>query len=93
MLNPFRPPSPPRLITEVWGIPSPIDTVFTRCNCEGKTFFFKVTEILLEKKDAVAPVLMHLNLQFGNYESLKSNFILFIICLSKFNQVSMLPYT
>nr|XP_048286971.1 proteoglycan 4 isoform X3 [Myodes glareolus] len=41
MLNPFRPPSPPRLITEVWGIPSPIDTVFTRCNCEGKTFFFK----------------------------------------------------
>nr|XP_013013319.1 proteoglycan 4 [Cavia porcellus] len=27
--------------TEVWGIPSPIDTVFTRCNCEGKTFFFK----------------------------------------------------
>ncbi|ERE72771.1 proteoglycan 4-like protein [Cricetulus griseus] len=41
MLNPFRPPSPPRRITEVWGIPSPIDTVFTRCNCEGKTFFFK----------------------------------------------------
>uniref|UniRef100_H0WAV1 SMB domain-containing protein n=1 Tax=Cavia porcellus TaxID=10141 RepID=H0WAV1_CAVPO len=28
-------------VTEVWGIPSPIDTVFTRCNCEGKTFFFK----------------------------------------------------
>uniref|UniRef100_G3UFP8 Proteoglycan 4 n=1 Tax=Loxodonta africana TaxID=9785 RepID=G3UFP8_LOXAF len=41
MLSPFRPPSPPRRITEVWGIPSPIDTVFTRCNCEGKTFFFK----------------------------------------------------
>ncbi|XP_028730571.2 proteoglycan 4 isoform X2 [Peromyscus leucopus] len=41
LLNPFRPPSPPRRITEVWGIPSPIDTVFTRCNCEGKTFFFK----------------------------------------------------
>ncbi|KAG8556203.1 hypothetical protein GDO81_017964 [Engystomops pustulosus] len=31
----------PRKITEVWGIPSPIDTVFTRCNCGGKTFFFK----------------------------------------------------
>ncbi|MBN3302378.1 PRG4 protein, partial [Amia calva] len=30
-----------RLITDVWGIPSPIDTVFTRCNCQGKTFFFK----------------------------------------------------
>nr|XP_020748361.1 proteoglycan 4 isoform X4 [Odocoileus virginianus texanus] len=41
MLSPFSPPSPPRRITEVWGIPSPIDTVFTRCNCEGKTFFFK----------------------------------------------------
>ncbi|KAB0395839.1 hypothetical protein E2I00_014645, partial [Balaenoptera physalus] len=41
MLNAFSPPSPPRRITEVWGIPSPIDTVFTRCNCEGKTFFFK----------------------------------------------------
>ncbi|GCC29771.1 hypothetical protein chiPu_0008213 [Chiloscyllium punctatum] len=31
----------PRRISEVWGIPSPIDTVFTRCNCNGKTFFFK----------------------------------------------------
>lgn len=41
LLNPRSPPSPPRRITEVWGIPSPIDTVFTRCNCEGKTFFFK----------------------------------------------------
>lgn len=41
MLRPFSPPSPPRRITEVWGIPSPIDTAFTRCNCEGKTYFFK----------------------------------------------------
>ncbi|XP_067846586.1 proteoglycan 4b [Heptranchias perlo] len=31
----------PRRISDVWGIPSPIDTVFTRCNCNGKTFFFK----------------------------------------------------
>ncbi|KAK6484713.1 proteoglycan 4-like [Huso huso] len=31
----------PRRITDVWGIPSPIDSVFTRCNCQGKTFFFK----------------------------------------------------
>ncbi|XP_048458030.1 proteoglycan 4-like [Rhincodon typus] len=31
----------PQRISEVWGIPSPIDTVFTRCNCNGKTFFFK----------------------------------------------------
>ncbi|XP_041127248.1 proteoglycan 4-like isoform X2 [Polyodon spathula] len=34
----------PRRITDVWGIPSPIDSVFTRCNCQGKTFFFKGTE-------------------------------------------------
>ncbi|XP_038138338.1 proteoglycan 4b isoform X1 [Cyprinodon tularosa] len=36
-----RVPSPPRGITEVWGVPSPIDTVFTRCNCQGKTYIFK----------------------------------------------------
>lgn len=29
-------------ITQVWGVPSPIDTVFTRCNCQGKTYIFKV---------------------------------------------------
>uniref|UniRef100_W5M012 Proteoglycan 4a n=1 Tax=Lepisosteus oculatus TaxID=7918 RepID=W5M012_LEPOC len=34
----------PRRITEEWGIPSPIDTVFTRCNCQGKTFIFKANE-------------------------------------------------
>ncbi|TKS74330.1 Proteoglycan 4 [Collichthys lucidus] len=36
-----RVPSPAREITQVWGIPSPIDTVFTRCNCQGKTYIFK----------------------------------------------------
>uniref|UniRef100_H9G5L5 SMB domain-containing protein n=1 Tax=Anolis carolinensis TaxID=28377 RepID=H9G5L5_ANOCA len=42
LLNGTTPPTPsPRRITEVWGIPSPIDTVFSRCNCDGKTFFFK----------------------------------------------------
>ncbi|KAJ1172191.1 hypothetical protein NDU88_004041, partial [Pleurodeles waltl] len=42
MLNQFgRGLGNPRRITDVWGIPSPIDTVFTRCNCDGKTFFFK----------------------------------------------------
>ncbi|XP_041446634.1 proteoglycan 4-like isoform X6 [Xenopus laevis] len=30
-----------RKISDVWGIPSPVDTVFTRCNCAGKTFFIK----------------------------------------------------
>uniref|UniRef100_A0A8C9UBD4 Proteoglycan 4a n=1 Tax=Scleropages formosus TaxID=113540 RepID=A0A8C9UBD4_SCLFO len=34
-------PSPARRITEVWGVPSPIDTVFTRSNCRSKTYIFK----------------------------------------------------
>uniref|UniRef100_A0A8C3YSY9 SMB domain-containing protein n=1 Tax=Catagonus wagneri TaxID=51154 RepID=A0A8C3YSY9_9CETA len=61
MLNPFTPPSPPRRITEVWGIPSPIDTVFTRCNCERKTFFFKGSQywrFTNDKKDAGYPKLI-----------------------------------
>uniref|UniRef100_A0A673VVR3 Proteoglycan 4-like n=1 Tax=Salmo trutta TaxID=8032 RepID=A0A673VVR3_SALTR len=36
-----RMPGPAQRITDVWGVPSPIDTVFTRCNCQGKTYFFK----------------------------------------------------
>ncbi|KAG1963738.1 proteoglycan [Pimephales promelas] len=40
-LDKYRNPDPPQLITRVWGIPSPIDTVYTRCNCMGKTYFFK----------------------------------------------------
>uniref|UniRef100_A0A8C2HDF1 Proteoglycan 4a n=1 Tax=Cyprinus carpio TaxID=7962 RepID=A0A8C2HDF1_CYPCA len=28
-------------ITEELGIPSPIDTAFTRCNCQGKTYIIK----------------------------------------------------
>lgn len=35
-------PGPAQGITQVWGVPSPIDTVFTRCNCQGKTYIFKV---------------------------------------------------
>ncbi|XP_074490960.1 proteoglycan 4b [Sebastes fasciatus] len=34
-------PGPARGITREWGVPSPIDTVFTRCNCQGKTYIFK----------------------------------------------------
>ncbi|XP_039213541.1 proteoglycan 4-like, partial [Crotalus tigris] len=42
LLNGTSSPSPqPRKISEGWHIPSPIDTVFSRCNCDGKTFFFK----------------------------------------------------
>ncbi|XP_042602515.1 proteoglycan 4b [Cyprinus carpio] len=40
-LDKQRNPDPPQLITKVWGIPSPIDSVYTRCNCQGKTYFFK----------------------------------------------------
>ncbi|XP_057697336.1 proteoglycan 4b isoform X2 [Corythoichthys intestinalis] len=36
-----RSPGPARDITQAWGVPSPIDTVFTRCNCQGKTYIFK----------------------------------------------------
>ncbi|XP_061461150.1 vitronectin isoform X2 [Rhineura floridana] len=34
-------PGYPKLIEEVWGIEGPIDTAFTRINCEGKTYIFK----------------------------------------------------
>ncbi|CAK6971309.1 proteoglycan 4b isoform X2 [Scomber scombrus] len=40
-LDSNRVPGPARSITQVWGVPSPIDTVFTRCNCQGKTYIFK----------------------------------------------------
>ncbi|XP_054646972.1 proteoglycan 4b isoform X2 [Dunckerocampus dactyliophorus] len=36
-----RVPGPARGITQTWGVPSPIDTVFTRCNCQGKTYIIK----------------------------------------------------
>ncbi|XP_036453621.1 proteoglycan 4a [Colossoma macropomum] len=32
---------PAQSITEQLGVPSPIDTAFTRCNCQGKTFIIK----------------------------------------------------
>ncbi|KAJ8384497.1 hypothetical protein AAFF_G00204120 [Aldrovandia affinis] len=41
VLDANRSPGAARGITDMWGIPSPIDTVFTRCNCHGKTYFFK----------------------------------------------------
>ncbi|XP_062858104.1 proteoglycan 4b [Trichomycterus rosablanca] len=41
ILDDKRKPGPAQLIKDVWGIPSPIDTVYTRCNCQGKTYFFK----------------------------------------------------
>ncbi|KAI3375353.1 hypothetical protein L3Q82_021845 [Scortum barcoo] len=31
----------PQSITDTLGVPSPIDTVFTRCNCHGNTYIIK----------------------------------------------------
>ncbi|NWH75767.1 PRG4 protein, partial [Piaya cayana] len=35
------PTTNPRLIRDGWGIPGPINSVFSRCNCDGKIFFIK----------------------------------------------------
>lgn len=35
-------PGYPKLIEDVWGISGPIDATFTRINCQGKTYIFKV---------------------------------------------------
>lgn len=35
-------PGYPKLIKDVWGINGPIDAAFTRVNCQGKTYIFKV---------------------------------------------------
>uniref|UniRef100_A0A3Q3KHB7 Uncharacterized protein n=2 Tax=Monopterus albus TaxID=43700 RepID=A0A3Q3KHB7_MONAL len=48
-------PGPPRGITQVWGVPSPIDTVFTRCNCQGKTYIFKGTQYWRFENDVLDP--------------------------------------
>ncbi|CAG5863700.1 unnamed protein product, partial [Menidia menidia] len=50
-----RVPSPARGITQVWGVPSPIDTVFTRCNCQGKTYIFKGSRYWRFENDVVDP--------------------------------------
>lgn len=39
-------PGPAHGITQIWGVPSPIDTAFTRCNCQGKTYIFKVSVLM-----------------------------------------------
>ncbi|XP_051556380.1 proteoglycan 4-like isoform X2 [Myxocyprinus asiaticus] len=42
LVNPkTRRAGPTRRITEELGIPSPIDTAFTRCNCQAKTIIIK----------------------------------------------------
>lgn len=48
-------PGYPKLIKDVWGIRGPIDAAFTRVNCQGKTYIFKVgTEI----KSLISVVMM-----------------------------------
>uniref|UniRef100_A0A4W6CWT7 SMB domain-containing protein n=1 Tax=Lates calcarifer TaxID=8187 RepID=A0A4W6CWT7_LATCA len=50
-----RVPGPARGITQVWGVPSPIDTVFTRCNCQGKTYIFKGAQYWRFENDVLDP--------------------------------------
>uniref|UniRef100_A0A8D3D059 Proteoglycan 4b n=1 Tax=Scophthalmus maximus TaxID=52904 RepID=A0A8D3D059_SCOMX len=50
-----REPGPARGITQVWGVPSPVDTVFTRCNCHGKTYIFKGAQYWRYENDALDP--------------------------------------
>lgn len=50
-----RVPGPARGITEAWGVPSPIDTAFTRCNCQGKTYIFKGPRYWRFENDALDP--------------------------------------
>ncbi|XP_070688337.1 proteoglycan 4b [Pempheris klunzingeri] len=52
-LDSNRVPGPARGITQTWGVPSPIDTVFTRCNCQGKTYIFKGTKYWRFENDAL----------------------------------------
>lgn len=39
-------PGYPKLIKDVWGISGPIDAAFTRINCQGKSYIFKVYSIM-----------------------------------------------
>ncbi|XP_014194297.1 proteoglycan 4b isoform X2 [Haplochromis burtoni] len=55
LLDSNRVPGPPRGITQEWGVPSPIDTVFTRCNCQGKTYIFKGSQYWRFENDALDP--------------------------------------
>ncbi|XP_056459302.1 proteoglycan 4b [Gadus chalcogrammus] len=55
LLDRNRVPGPARRITQVWGVPSPVDTAFTRCNCQGKTYIFKGSLYWRFHNDVVDP--------------------------------------
>ncbi|XP_023250268.1 proteoglycan 4 isoform X1 [Seriola lalandi dorsalis] len=55
VLDRNRMPGPAQGITQVWGVPSPIDTVFTRCNCQGKTYIFRGTQYWRFENDVLDP--------------------------------------
>lgn len=40
-------PGYPKLIEDVWGISGPVDAAFTRINCQGKTYIFKVWKLFV----------------------------------------------
>lgn len=42
-------PGYPKLIEDVWGIPGPIDAAFTRINCNGQSYIFKVQSLIYIK--------------------------------------------
>lgn len=42
-------PGYPKLIEDVWGIPGPIDAAFTRFNCQGQSYIFKVEALVFIK--------------------------------------------
>lgn len=50
-------PGYPKLIKDVWGISGPIDAAFTRINCQGKTYIFKVgtRKLLLHALEVYQP--------------------------------------
>uniref|UniRef100_A0A3B3ZHT9 Proteoglycan 4b n=1 Tax=Periophthalmus magnuspinnatus TaxID=409849 RepID=A0A3B3ZHT9_9GOBI len=55
VLDRDRVPGPAQSISHVWGVQSPIDTVFTRCNCQGKTYIFKGPQYWRYENDVLDP--------------------------------------
>lgn len=52
-------PGYPKLIEDVWGIQGPVDAAFTRINCQGKTYIFKVPLSISEELSRAADLLLN----------------------------------